>query len=90
MCSSDLPKLRDLMMRAAHKVTCPIYYIQAANDYSIRPTIELGDSLKNTKGVFLTKIFPAHGFNNHEGHLLESTGQNRWGPDVRRFFERWL
>lgn len=84
------PKLRDLMTKAAHKVTCPIYYIQAANDYSIRPTIELGDSLKNTKGVFLTKIFPAHGFNNHEGHLLESTGQNRWGPDVRRFFERWL
>ena len=84
------PKLRELLTKAAAKVTCPIFYIQAANDYSIRPTIELGDSLKGSNKVFLTKIFPAHGINNHEGHLLESTGQLRWGPEVRRFFERWL
>lgn len=84
------PRLRELMLTAAHKVTCPIFYLQAANDYSIRPTIEIGDSLKSTRGVYEAKIFPAHGINNNEGHLLESTGQLRWGPDVRRFFERWL
>jgi len=84
------PRLRELMLAAAHRVTCPIFYIQAANDYSIRPTIEIPDSLKDSGSVVLSKIYPAHGINNHEGHLLESTGQLRWAPDVRRFFERWL
>jgi dienelactone hydrolase len=84
------PRLRELMLKAAQKVTCPIFYIQAANDYSIRPTIEIADSLKHARTVVQSKIYPAHGINNHEGHLLESTGQLRWGPDVRRFLERWL
>jgi dienelactone hydrolase len=84
------PRLRELMTKAAHKVTCPIFYIQAANDYSIRPTLEIGESLKGSNRVYETKVYPAHGINNNEGHLLESTGQLRWGPDVRRFFERWL
>jgi carboxymethylenebutenolidase len=84
------PRLRELMTSAALKVPCPIFYAQAANDYSIRPTVEIAEALKGTDRIFEAKVYPAHGFNNNEGHLLESAGQLIWGADIRRFLERWL
>jgi dienelactone hydrolase len=84
------PGLRKLMLDAAQKLTAPIFFIQAENDYSIRPTIELAASLAGTRKVVESKIYPAFGANNHEGHLLESRGPAVWAEDVRHFLERHL
>ena len=68
----------------------PLFLIQAANDYSIRPTRELAASLAGTGKIVQSKIYPAFGVNPDEGHLLESRGPAIWAEDVRRFLERYL
>lgn len=75
------------MIEAAKKVTQPIFYIQAANDYSVRPTRELAAA---RSGNVESKIFPAFGLSNWEGHILAKLGPHIWGPDVRRFLEKHL
>jgi dienelactone hydrolase len=84
------PALRELMKNAARKLRQPIFLIQAENDYSIAPTRELSALLKEIGHPMESKIYPAFGVNPHEGHLLESRGADVWGPDVRRFLERYL
>jgi dienelactone hydrolase len=84
------PGLRRLMLAAAGKLTQPVFFIQAANDYSIRPTLELAASLEGTGKIAQSKIYPPFGINNHEGHLLESRGPAVWSEDVRQFLERYL
>jgi dienelactone hydrolase len=84
------PGLRQLMTEAALKLTIPIFFIQAENDYSIRPTRELAQALAHSRVAFQAKVFPAFGCNPHEGHLFERDGARIWGPDVRQFLERTL
>ena len=84
------PGLRKLMTDAALKVTMPIFFIQAENDYSIRPTRELAQALQGSRVTFVGKVFPAFGFNAHEGHLFERDGAHLWGAEVRQFLERYL
>jgi dienelactone hydrolase len=84
------PALRKLMLDAAQRLTSPIFFIQAENDYSVRPTIELAASLIGTGKIVQSTIYPAFGANNHEGHLLESRGPAIWSEDVRLFLERHL
>lgn len=82
--------LAAFLIAAAQRVTMPIFYIQAANDFSIRPTRELAASLAESGKVVESKIYPAFGLTAWEGHLLAGRGPQIWGPDVRRFLERWL
>lgn len=84
------PALREAMIAAAAKVTMPLFLIQAANDYSIRPTPELAASLKDSLHPVESKVYPAFGINPNEGHLFESRGAQLWAEDVRCFLERWL
>lgn len=84
------PGLRALMTKAAHRLTVPVFFISAANDYSIRPTVELAASLAPTVHAVQSRVYPAFGVNHHEGHLLESRGPAVWAADVRRFLERHL
>lgn len=84
------PGLRRLMMDATRKLTCPIYFIQAATDYSTRPTVELAKAARAAGVTTAETIFPAWGLTHDEGHLFERNGPHVWGPDVYRFLERWL
>ena len=84
------PALREVMTTAALRVKMPIFFIQADNDYSVRPTLELAAALAGTGQIMQSKVFPAFGVNNHEGHLLESRGPTVWAAAVRRFLERYL
>lgn len=84
------PALRALMHQAASRLTQPIYFIQAANDYSVGPTEELASGLAGTDKVVQARVYPGFGITKDEGHLFERHGMLVWGPDVRRFLERWL
>jgi dienelactone hydrolase len=84
------PGLRALMHEAARRVAMPLFLIQARNDYSIRPTIELAQALAGTGQIVQSRVFPEFGVNHHEGHLLERSGPAVWAGDVRRFLERHL
>jgi len=84
------PVLRARMLAAARELSHPIFFIQAANDYSIGPTLALAQSLEGTGKVVESRIYPQWGLTPEEGHLFESRGAQVWGADVRRFLERWL
>ncbi len=84
------PALRRLMTVAALALTQPIFFIQADNDYSTAPTRDLADALRHTGKVVQARVYPAFGLTREEGHLFERNGPMIWGPDVRRFLERWL
>ena len=86
----NTPRLRRLMHDAAARLTRPIFFVQCANDYSVGPTKELAAGLDGTGKVFEAEIYPDFGLTRDEGHLFERHGMLVWGPDVRRFLERYL
>jgi dienelactone hydrolase len=84
------PALRALMRQAALRLPMPLFLVQAANDYSIRPTLELAEALAGSTVIFQSHVYPDFGVNHHEGHLLESRGPVVWAEGVHRFLERYL
>lgn len=84
------PGLRKLMFDAARELTQPTFFIQAENDYSTRPTIELAESLKGTDKTILHRVYPGFGLTKDEGHFFYGQGAAIWGEDVRDFLDRWL
>lgn len=84
------PTIATHMVQAARKVTMPILFAQAQNDFSIRPTLEIAQALSASAVPFSTKIYPAFGHTHYEGHVLAGRGSQLWGPDVRRFLEKHL
>jgi dienelactone hydrolase len=84
------PTLAAAMIEAARRVTCPIFFIQAENDFSIRPTRELAAALADRGPRMRGHVYPPFGLTNWEGHLLAGRGPMIWGPDVRDFLETWM
>lgn len=84
------PGIAAHMIDAAKKVRVPIFFAQAANDFSIRPTREIAAALAGTDVPFEAKIYPAFGHTPYEGHFLAGRGPLVWGPDIRRFLEKNL
>ena len=84
------PSIAAYMVEAAKKVRIPIFFAQAANDFSVRPTQEIAAALTGTDVPFEAKIYPAFGHTPNEGHFLSSRGPLVWGPDMRRFLEKNL
>jgi pimeloyl-ACP methyl ester carboxylesterase len=84
------PGLRRVMLDAAGELTQPVFFIQAANDYSTAPTRELAASLEGSGKVVESRVFPAFGISRDEGHFFYREGPLVWGGAVRRFLERWL
>lgn len=82
--------LRALMLAAAHRLTRPACFLQAANDFSVRPTLDITEALKETDKVFESHVFPGFGATHMEGHMLFRDGIVVWAPRVRAFLERWL
>lgn len=82
------PRLR--MIAAARKLVQPIFFIQAENDFSTRPAVELASALEGSGKIVEAKLFPAFGVTHWKGHLFERNGMLIWGPDARRFLARWL
>jgi dienelactone hydrolase len=81
------PGLREKMLDAARNAVPPIFFIQAANDYSAAPTPALAAARAAAGKPVRSTVYPAFGVNPEEGHLLEKTGFALWGDDVRRFLE---
>ncbi len=84
------PVIAAHMIEAAKKVTMPIFFVQAANDFSTRPTTDIAAALTGTGVPFEAKIYPAFGHTPNEGHFLAGRGSLVWGPDMRRFLEKNL
>jgi len=84
------PGLRKMMHEAASRLRQPTFFLQAANDYSTRPTTELAQGLEGGPIPVKSCVYPAHGLSKDEGHFLYRDGTLVWGPDVRDFLEEYL
>ena len=84
------PVIAAHMVAAAKQVTMPIYFVQAANDFSIRPTEDIAHALHGSSVPYQAKIYPPFGHTHYEGHLLAGRGSQIWGPEMRHFLERHL
>jgi dienelactone hydrolase len=82
--------LREFLAGVARRVSRPIFFIQAANDFSIGPTQVLSDEARKSGCPVESKIYPAWGVTPTEGHLFAGNAMLLWSADVRPFLERWL
>lgn len=84
------PILRDRMLEAARRLEPPAFFIQAENDYSTAPTVALAQARDAVGKPVRQRIYPPFGLTRDEGHFFYGDGSRVWGPDVRKFLERWL
>lgn len=84
------PKLACHMIEAAGRLTQPSYLIQAENDYSIGPTLDIARHLDGSEFPVWSRVFPGFGLTKDEGHLFERHGTAIWGPHVRAFLDLYL
>jgi dienelactone hydrolase len=84
------PRLREAMLSAARDAVPPIFFIQAANDFSTVPTRALSQARDAAGKPVQSMVYPPFGANEEEGHLFERNGLSIWSEDVRRFLERHL
>lgn len=82
--------LKKFLLGEAEKLTRPIFFAQAENDFCISPTSELAEAAKKFNPSVFQKIFPPFGITNMEGHFLCGQGGSVWQDDIRWFLERYL
>ncbi len=84
------PRLRAAMTSAAEQTRCPLFFLQAENDYSTGPTRTLGQVASRDGYAIQSKVFPPFGLTADEGHFFEKYGTLLWGPSVRSFLDNWI
>jgi dienelactone hydrolase len=84
------PTLRRFLLAEAEKLTRPIFFAQAENDFNTRPTTELAQAARRSNPAVHEKIYPPFGLTSMEGHYLCGQGGSVWQDDVRWFLERYL
>ncbi|MEE8506399.1 MAG: prolyl oligopeptidase family serine peptidase [Kiloniellales bacterium] len=84
------PKLKAMMLAAAHALQAPVFLAQAENDLNPKATTELAAALERAGKTVESRIYPRWGSTAREAHLFEINGALVWGPDVRAFLGRYL
>jgi len=84
------PELRTRLAAAAVDVTAPVFFIHAANDYSLAPGKDLDARLEQLGKPHLLKIYPPVGHTLDEGHGFLYLGVPTWEPDVFAFLTQHM
>ncbi len=84
------PELRARLLAAADRVEVPIFYIHAANDYSLAPGKALDARLQQLGKAHRLKIYPPIGRTPDDGHGFLYLGVNIWEPDVFAFLDEYV
>jgi carboxymethylenebutenolidase len=84
------PELRARLLAAADRITVPIFYIHAANDYSLAPGEALDARLQQLEKPHRLKIYPPIGRTPDDGHGFLYLGVNIWEPDVFAFLDEYV
>src|SRR5215471_16402391 len=79
------PKLRARLLAAVARIAAPVFFIHAANDYSVAPGQALDAHLRQLGKPHRLKIYPAVGHTADEGHDLVYLGVSTWERDVFAF-----
>jgi dienelactone hydrolase len=84
---SDSPALRARLLAVVDRITAPVFFIHAANDYSVAPAKVLGAEMARLGKPYRVMIYPVVGKTAAEGHDLVYLGVATWEPDVFAFLD---
>ena len=85
------PSLGARLVTAVKNAKAPIFLIQAHNDFSLKPSLVLGEALRAKGLPSHNTVYPSFGATRLEGHgrfSCSSEGIGVWGPDVIEFLEQ--
>ena len=83
-------ELRNRLRAAVGHATAPIFFAQAANDYSTAPTEALSAEMTRLGKPHGAKLYPAVGQTADEGHDFVHLRVSEWEPDVFAFLDEYL
>ena len=69
------------------RVVAPVFFIHAANDYSVAPGTTLAAEMERLGRPHRLKVYPAVGRTPAEGHALVYLRVAEWEPDVFDFLD---
>jgi dienelactone hydrolase len=81
------PSFRDRLLEAADRTVVPMFFIHAANDYSVAPAQALGSEMTRIGKPNRVKIYPAVGSTPEQGHDFIDLGVRTWEADVFGFLD---
>jgi carboxymethylenebutenolidase len=84
------PELRSRLLAAVGRTTAPVFFIHAANDYSVAPGKALAAEMQRLGKPHRLKIYPTVGRTAKEGHGFVFGGVATWEPDVFAFLDEHL
>ncbi len=79
------PPLRARLLTAVSRITAPVFFIHAENDYSLGSGKELDARLRELGKPHRLKIYPPIGHTLEDGHGFLYLGVTSWEPDVFAF-----
>jgi dienelactone hydrolase len=82
------PPLRARLLQAVDRTVVPIFFIHAANDYTIASGQTLGAEMTRLRKPNRVKIYPAVGSTPEEGHDFIDLGVRTWEADVFGFLDQ--
>ena len=81
------PELRDRLIESVRGLAMPVMLIQAANDYSLSPSIAMAGELSRLSKPHVRRIYPAFGDTQRHGHNFLYFDIARWEHDVFAFLD---
>jgi carboxymethylenebutenolidase len=84
------PQLRARLLTAVANIGMPVFFIHAANDYSVAPGKALDARLQQLGKPHLLKIYPPIGQTADDGHAFPLLGVRIWEPDVFAFLDEHM
>jgi dienelactone hydrolase len=84
------PQLRARLLAAVDRAAPPIFFIHAANDYSLAPGKALDAELKRLRKRSRLKIYPPVGRSADDGHGFLYLRVSTWEPDVFAFLDEHM
>jgi carboxymethylenebutenolidase len=79
-------QLRVRLLTAMTQIKMPVFFIHAANDYSLAPGKALDARLQQLGKPHLLKIYPPIGKTADDGHAFPFLGVSIWEPEVFAFW----
>ena len=84
------PKLRERLLSAVRRTSAPIFFISAANDYSVSAGRALAAEMARAGRSHALKLYPAVGSTPKEGHDFIHQRVSAWELDVFPFLDRYI
>jgi carboxymethylenebutenolidase len=81
------PPLRERLLAAVGVAKAPVFFIHAANDYSVAPAHKLGDEMARLQKPHRVTIYPPAGATAEDGHRFVYLNVVSWEPDVFAFLD---